>query len=210
MATYKTESPKEEGPFVYDNWRAAIDGVPSTVALEYPLFTDAHIVGEIRSGFGPYRILNTVPITKTRSFVPALVLRAEFHLEDDFFVRKDRKTNIHRYHGGLLNDEIAALLSLCLGIRLKSGGYTREFLADSDPKGRPTATEIYRDPVLPIPAGRSVILPRALGEHSLTDASILGSLPLIPRDGALALVRSTRLYQDAVWITEAERNVSTI
>jgi hypothetical protein len=199
---------KQQGPFAYDNWKAQINGSPSHEAYEYPLFTDAHIIGEITTGCGPYQIFNTVPMTKRDALTPSIVLRAEYHGEYQHDDSQYEKTDIQWYHGGLLSDEIAALLALCLGIRLKSGGYTRHFRPHGDPRGYPTEHEIGRNPVLPSFSGMSVNLPRVQGERSLDMATPLRDLPLLTPGGATALVRAARQYQDAVWIAEAEPELS--
>lgn len=123
---------QEEGPATYENWKAAEAAVPSNGGFEYPLFTDARILGHL--SFGPYQLLNTISHASARDsdaqiLSPAIVLRLEYYLEYEP-VPMDR-TDAKRYHGGELSDEIAALVALCLGIRLKSGGYTRRF----DPNG---------------------------------------------------------------------------
>ncbi|HKZ71328.1 MAG TPA: hypothetical protein VJ020_14670 [Anaerolineales bacterium] len=183
---------------------AQVAGAHSQATYEYPLFTDAHIIGEITSGYGPYEFLNTVPMTMAPVLAPAIVLRVEYYVEHEFDASRMQETNVQRYHGGLLNDEVAALISLCLGIRLQSGGYTRRFFQGSDPRGHPAAHEVTRDPVLPLPMGRSVILPRLLGDHSLEKVAPLKDLLLLSPASANALVRAARQYQDAVWIAEAE------
>ena len=122
------------GPLSYENSKAAIVGARLQGALEYPLFTDAHITGELRDGLGPYKLLNTIPMSwNTQVLTPTIVLRAEYYLEDTPSTTGKGKTTTERYHGGWLSDEIAALTSLCLGIRLKAGGCTREFDPDGDP-----------------------------------------------------------------------------
>ena len=49
---------QEEGPATYENWKAAEAAVPSNGGFEYPLFTDARILGHL--SFGPYQLLNTI------------------------------------------------------------------------------------------------------------------------------------------------------
>src|SRR4051794_19319699 len=112
-----------EGSFSYQNWKASLSGQPWESIFEYPLFTDAYLIGEITEGFGPYQIINTVPIPNVSSVRPALILRVENHVQFD--VPQMDKTKDENYHGGSEVDEIAALISLCLGIRLKAGGATR-------------------------------------------------------------------------------------
>jgi len=194
----------QSGPFSYENWKAQINGVPSYEAYEYPLYTDARIVGEITSGFGPYQFLNTVLFTTTPILAPAIVLRAEYAVAYDYGAGLPEKTDVDLYHGGLLNDEMASLLALCLGIRLKSGGYTRHFRHGGDPRGNPTAFETSRNPILPLHVGSSVIAPRLLGERSLDQAEPLKNFPLLGSDSAIALVKAARQYQDGVWIIESQ------
>lgn len=199
----------EKGPPVYENWRAALEGLPSQGACEYPLFTDAHITGTIIDGYGPYQFLNTVPVPSTRKSVrPSIILRLEMHLKDaPPQLSPMEKTDEECYHGGWLTDEVAALVSLALGIRLKPGGITRIF--EDDPRGMPVAWESHKDPVL-LKGDRAAVLPRVIGTHSLMDVEPLVLLPKFSPSNAIALVRAARLYQDALWIAESEPALSWV
>jgi len=46
------------GSFAYENWRAANQDPRRGDAFEYPLYSDASVVGE--ASFGPYSILNAI------------------------------------------------------------------------------------------------------------------------------------------------------
>jgi hypothetical protein len=199
----------EQGPPVYENWRAALEGVPSQGAYEYPLFTDAHITGQITDGYGPYQLLNTVPYPlHYEPARPSIMLRLELHLQDDPERRPSiDKTDAERYHGGFLTDEVAALVSLALGIRLKSGGMTRHF--ECDPRGTPVAWDPRPAPIL-LKGIRGTVLPEAVGIHSLMDIEPLALLPQCSPPNAIALVRAARLYQDALWIVESEPALSWV
>ena len=108
------------------------------VIYEHPLYSDAHMTGEFRTTQGPYTFLNTVPMPTFDGAVKApIVLRAEMYLE--FSIPDMTKTDESVYHGGDLVDEIAALASLSLGVRLLNGGTSREFRTDDDPYGRPAS-----------------------------------------------------------------------
>lgn len=196
----------ERGGFAYENWKEAVEGKPLNSTLEFPLFTDARVTGELKDAYGPYQILNAVPMFDTGLLMPALVLRIDYHAR--YGSGMLLQTNVERYHGGGLNDEIAALISLLLGIRLKSGGMTRYFLPGYDPKGLPAAFQMHEDPVLFKQARRTPILPQALGEHSLDKALLITTLPNLSPRSSVALARATRLYQDAIWIIEAEPALS--
>src|SRR5262249_36369659 len=143
---------------------------------EYPLFTDAHITGLITDGYGPYQFINTVPYpVNDGSARPSIMLRLELHLQNDPEQRPPMdETDAERYHGGLLTDEVAALVSLALGIRLKSGGMTRHF--ECDPRGTPVAWDPHPTPIL-LKGTRGTVLPEAVGTHALMDIEPLALLP---------------------------------
>lgn len=199
---------ENEGPFVYENWKVATRGNPLQQSFEYPLFTDAYIMGALE-GYGPYQILNILPGKRIITHVPPLVLRLNYHLPFNLHPIEIKETDITRYHGGSLEDEIAALISLCLGIRLKAGGCIREFPTEGDPRGYPVANEAYKNPVLIKPTtNMNPILPYAIGNHSLAEADIFSKFLDISAYDAIFVVRAARLYQDAVWVAESEPSLS--
>jgi len=196
-------------PFCYENWEAATAGSPSRGAREHPLFTDSLITGPSITagapvvGYGPYHLFNA--IADGNCTRPAIILRVEEHRGFQLDPSWHRKLNTDRYHGGDLADELAALVSLCLGIRAKSGELTRVFDldADDDPRGQPLSLTRGPDPVVP-PTRPKLILPQALppNEHSLDSMAPLAWLPSLAPEQAVALVRAARSYQEAMWIAE--------
>jgi hypothetical protein len=196
-----------KGAFAYENWKLALAKSPARSVLEFPLFTDAHIIGKAPESNSPYLLLNVVPIVDAHVLAPAIVLRMEYYIEPDISVI--RKTDVDRFHGGGINDEIAALISLCLGVRLKSGGFTRYFDPEKDPRGQPVAWKIQENPIL-LKTTRRTILPQALGDHDLSGASLLENFHQLSPDASVALVRAARLYQDALWIIESEPQLSWV
>jgi hypothetical protein len=196
------------GSLAYENWRAAVEGSPERSVLEYPLFTDAVIRGTLPGNYGPYQIIKTMPRDEVGRLLPALVLRMAYHTRAA--LPSLERTDVERYHGGIIQDEIASLISLCMGIRLQAGGLSRLFEMGEDPKGHPAAWESDLDPILTKPAGRHPILPQAIDEHVLDGAVLLAKLPEIPPEASVALVRAARLYQDALWIVESEPELSWI
>jgi len=193
------------GPFAYENWIAFQSNEALQATMEYPLFSDTHIIGnDLESG--PYHLINSVNIN-VHQHRPAIILRVDNYL--DFQLSQHEKTDDSRYHGGLLSDEVAALVSLCLGIRLKSGGANRVFKLNDDPKGRPISWGLDEDPIIPQVKGPRV-LPRVISEHNLAQAAILRTLHLVSPKNAMALVHAARLYQEAVWIAESTPELSWI
>src|SRR5258706_10946834 len=164
----------EKRPLVQENWHHHTDE-PLRV-FEAPSLTDARIIGQVTDGFGPYQFFNTVPRSDEFHVArSAIVLRCNFHLKyesPDWNV-----TNADTYHAGSLEDEVASLLSLCMGIRAQAGDINREFAVGRDPRGQPVAySGDGRTPTLPPVGGRSLI-PAAAGKHSLTQLAPFRSLP---------------------------------
>jgi hypothetical protein len=201
-----TDALPAKGPRGYENWKAAQSGAEQLQLFEVYLYSDAWITGEVEEAGCPYSFLNTVPLRHHAPLTPVLALRVRVHLEHEIPVMD--VTDTSRYHGGSFVDEIAALTSLAMGVRLQAGGRIREFSA-RDPLGRPRA-----EPNVPALASatstRGPRIPRAHGKHNL-NAAILPLFSIYPRLGptdAIALVRAARLYQDALWIIESEPHLA--
>tara|TARA_R110002020_G_scaffold114135_1_gene262493 strand:- start:6466 stop:7599 length:1134 start_codon:yes stop_codon:yes gene_type:complete len=170
--------------------------------FEVPLFTDSHITGEFRAEPVPYSVLNLVPWHRNSGeIVEAMMLRIEWFLTTDRSYELD--TDNSSYHGGWAPDEIAALMSLMLGIRLKAGGVVREYGGyNADPLGTPRAP----DKVAPSFASRITrpIVPTAIKTVNITNAFPFGNLHKLNEEYYVALIRSARMYQDALWMVESE------
>lgn len=192
------------GPTCHENWKAFQQGVSPSMAFECPLFSDTHFTGEIRGGLcGPYELINLVSTRDPGVIRPRIILRYAYCLsfrpeEIDF-----KKTDVARYHGAALSQEIAALFALSLGVRLKAGSDTRIFV-EGDPKGLPITHDCSEDPILMMSPKERRVLPDALVTHKcLNHADLISSLPDMTGPQAVAVIRSARLYQDALWLAEA-------
>ena len=192
-----------------NNWlkkmRGAAEG-PCLVIYEHPLYSDAHITGEFRKTQGPYTFLNTIPVPTFDGAVNTpLVLRAEMHIRPT--IPDMSRTDESLYHGGELVDEIVALASLSLGIRLLSGGVSREFGTNDDPYGRPCEWERRPRPSFRIRQNQS-ILPSVGGSQSMEHLERLETIPQIVPARYVSLVRACKLYQAALWVSESDSNLS--
>lgn len=185
------------------NWRAFNDGSPWLASKEFPLFTDAWITGEIT--LGPYSFLNTVAVSEKGEVKPGIILRYAIHREWEY--PTFQSTDATLYHGGSPAEELAALASLTLGVRFRAGRSTRRFEPHGDPKGRP---EEIGDQVKPFfQRSTPPVLPSAAaGQHSIDQLTLLPTLLLMPVGQVNALVRSARLYQDALWLCESEPEIA--
>ena len=187
------------------NWRNLSDAQDAPV-VEYPFYSDAHITGNFREGLGPYSFLNTGPFPHGPGIVNApIILRAEIHLPD--YHPDMSKKDESLYHGGLWEDEIAALTSVALGIRIHAGGISREFNPGQDPYGQPCEWHYEPKPIVRVRSNQ-LILPAVVGKHSMDQLKILESIPQINPERYVNLIRACRSYQNALWIAESEPNLA--
>jgi hypothetical protein len=185
------------------NWRAFNEGLPWLGSEEYPMFTDAWITGEI--DLGPYSFLNTVAASMKREVKPGIVLRYAIHREWDY--PDFRSTDAVLYHGGSPAEELAALASLCMGVRFRAGRSIRRFEPGRDPKGHPEEIGEQVEPYFKCSVPPVIPSP-ALGQHAISAISPLATLPNMAGSQASALVRAARLFQDALWLCESEPELS--
>jgi hypothetical protein len=196
-----------------ENWQAQMEGLAAHGALEVACYTDAVLSGE--EIIGPYHLLENYlddPFAYPQPSVRVgLVLRIEHHRPvadpQDFIDEAWEQTDPRVFHGGDGGQELAGLLSLALGVRLKAGGIVRVFDPAGDPRGQPQEY-LHQVPYLP-PAGRSPILPaltrtRSYGISLSECVPLLASYRDLSAGQAVALVRAARSYQEAIWIAESD------
>jgi hypothetical protein len=135
-------------------------------------------------------------------------MRIDVHIrKDDYAHLADlEKTDDAAYHGGDLNDEIAALLSLLLGIRLMPGSITREFSHGFDPRGIPSNSSII--PTLVINSWQTIIPRLQRTEEVRKLPELFETYPTLEKTDALMLVKAARHYQQAIWYADADPNLA--
>lgn len=189
------------------NWRNVPDAHDAPV-VEYPLYSDAHITGNFREGLGPYSFLNTASFLDGLGIVNApIILRVAIHLPDHRPLDMS-KTNESLYHGGFWNDEIAALTSVALGVRIRAGSESRRFEPGQDPYGQPRGWQHEPKPIVHVRSNQLILPSVVVGTHSMDQLKILESIPQIDPDQYVNLIRACRSYQNALWIAESEPNLA--
>ncbi|MDQ0840298.1 hypothetical protein [Sphingomonas faeni] len=202
-------APEDEGkgeivpppPRSWLNWQAHREKSGAIQISELRLYSDAEFIAEAYD-FGPYSFLNALAHTRAnvRSLKPGIVLRAEWLLKAD--MRVPFHTNDNHYHGGDIFDEVAALVSLLLDARIMAGPVDREFKPGEDPLGRPRGYDATYLPLLPI-SQRAPQLPHLHGMRDLRSLADFATLPLLTPDGAAALIKAARLFQNALWVADS-------
>lgn len=191
--------PPSDGPDGHLNWRCADLGFEENDAVEFALYSDARLVGH--AGFGPYEVINTIPTDQQDRMPMAAVLRMRWHVPERDPLPDMSKSDQTTFHGGGVGDEMAALLSLALGVRLQAAGVIREFKADGDPWGRPVQHS-HRRPAPP--EGRQTSIPSLRGGDLRILVEALAIYPRLDPAKATEVVRAARSYQQGVWMSDAD------
>lgn len=177
--------------------------------LEYPLYSDSAFLGQIDSGLGPYSFINPVAHARVNEEFGEVRAAAILRIADyqSGPPTPDSGTTTAFYHGGSIQDELAALASLVLGVRVKAGGSTRVFEGENDRFGRPQGwsaqvSHFFRSqPDL-------IIAPSLFRASNLDDLKCLDSIPKIDADAFVALIKAARNYQAATWVVESDPNTA--
>jgi hypothetical protein len=220
VAPGSAEEEAEGGPHLWLNWqgeqvgqpaRESSDGSTSQVHPlweERSLYSDAPIAGELE--FGPFSLHMTLSGGgQVGRPVQVLVFRHRDHLFERPPGQMREELDLAGWTGGDIGEQLAALLSLVLGRRVRSGGVTRQGFEPGDPLGRPLATS-HHVPALIEPL-RAPILPGIAAPSNVGDAAFL-----IERFGKLsggdaaALTRAAGQYADAIWWADGDPRIAWI
>lgn len=196
------------GTDAWRNWRIFNDGVPELENFDDELQSDAEFMGgPVR--FGPYE-LSTV-IRTPAVFGAAVIVTGGIHaaLAPEVVVNGElAKADSSAYHGGRMTDEIAALVSLELGVRLRFAG-TRRISGIHQIVG--ADSPIYLDVPRLVQPGRAhrELLPSVVRRHADLGALVrLESFPAISEEDQVELVRAARSYASALWWANEDPNMA--
>ena len=193
----------------WSNWEAFEAGAEEREHAEDELHSDTRFLGGPKI-FGPYTLSIIFREHQRADVCPALILRAGLHTSLTPEVIVDGKlveTNTKGYHGGILSDEIAALVSLELGVRLRFAG-TRLLSGihrGAEPAGGPYLFDVPR-------ATRPGAPDREILPNCLTREAHLNSLDLtikfstVEEKDQIQLIRAARAYADAIWWANEDPN----
>ncbi len=204
-------SPQASGPPAWANWHAfEQEGGSGNGALEYVLYSDSRWVGEVTEGIGPYELLNTIggpahpDIGRAQ---PVLALRAEQALERPPFPEDTTQHIRGTFHGGWIDEEVAALLSLMFTVRCRSGGMWRVFDPGKDPRGKPYTFDLQPPPLASDDSGPQ--LPHLPPQVDFEEAvDWLNNYRRLPAKQALTLARVARAFQLGLWSADDDPDLA--
>lgn len=192
-------------PDIQQAWGAA-DATGS--GWEALLYTDASLHGlDVMRDLGPFQLLLSYADLMHPGTVasPRLVLRARYSLPPPDYgtPMPVLSANAFWWLNLELDEQLACLLSLTLGIRMRSGGRVRRFYRGKDPAGKPDHLA-HQAPTLPLFRPHASVYPQLPGLQVSLQAA-LSHLQLVPRtppDATSAVLRAARHYATALWIVD--------
>jgi hypothetical protein len=218
------------GPGLWTTWQETDKSNGEAVnAHEFPFFSDAEIVWNEEDSLGPVRVFRTLLLEHNRPVEGrpgVLSLGTRPHPTAVLFARIERrrepiepielnweKTDPGSYHGAGDEEELAALLSLIYGARIRSGPPTRRYstIEGTTDSGSPLPLDPSAMPTLPYVSPLRRIVPDVFfGQKRLTtqDTELLRNYPKLTGQAATALVRAARWYQNGLWICDQEPSIA--
>ncbi|MFC7905433.1 hypothetical protein ACWDRX_15900 [Streptomyces nigra] len=201
MSDESDEKVNVSAPWSWLNWEQMNHGRHSTQAAEYLIYSDAWLRrNEISAG--PMHLTFGTAIPDDGHIAPVVTLRIDDHLPE-FDIQPMEKTDVSGWLNLTIDDEVACLLSLITGVRMRAGGMSREFKEGSDPRGS-AHYHFHQTPNwTPLPV-RKRIYPGVNTADSREVASWLERYPQLAREDSVALVRAARQFRDALWVAESD------
>jgi len=202
--SHKSENPKTEGSLSLQNCWLDHQGF----SYEVPLYSDVCFTSEILEGFGCYEVINLINSLRSDAFLlPSVMLRMENNISG-YNGEVKLKTQDTLYHGGGIEDEVAALLSLAFGRRFAAGDITREFRPGSDPRGRPLEWFRSEGHLIYRVDHRTPLIPESRTGCKLSLLPVLKNFKnLIPKS-TVPLVKAARLYQEGLLVADSDPNLA--
>jgi len=201
------------GTDAWRNWRAFARQQPELENVHEELHSDRFFVGG-PIDLGPYQMTGVVRAGRpqaSEAIGPAVRVRLGVHdnLMPVILVDGElAEANSDAYHGGTIGDELASLVSLTLGVRLRNAGTVQisGIHADAEPSA-PIHLEV---PVLarPGPAGVEHIPASLARRAGLDGLGRLDSYAALSSDSQIELARAARAYASALWWANEDPNQS--
>ncbi len=201
------------GTDAWRNWNAYDDGKAEIENVDDELHSDRRFDGGPTT-FGPYTL--SIFVRSDRSDAPGRVgpavrlhVGVHDHLIPDVVVGGQLvKANSDAYHGGDSSDEVAALVSLALGVRLRVAGTAQMSLIHENNESHtpiylevPTLAHPGRPDWESVPAART-------RPADLTKTGRLATFPNIDEKAQVELVRAARAYATGLWWANEDPNLA--
>lgn len=194
-----------DAPVAYQLWRQVDEESDGVDAL---LYSDAQIVGDpyltSEAAIGPF-VLYPTGADAGDGHQPAAQLTVRAVHADPPWSPLPDKPGAHWYLGMGADEEVAALLSLTLGVRLRSGGPVHRFPRSGDVHGVPLWHDHQPPGLVPVPTRRTQIPAlRGMRVPLVLGLDTLARYPFLTPTQAFVLAKAARHFADALWIADSD------
>lgn len=193
------------------NWHAFNDDKPERENIDEDLYSDRQFVAG-PAILGPYKfspIIRPMHIRRAGHVGSAVRLHTGLHerlLRDPVVGGELTPANSNSYHGGTSSDEVSALASLALGVRLRVAGTAQmSLLHEIGHPREPIVMEVI--PLAqPGSPGREYIPAALTRPADLGSLELLQSYPQFSEATQIALARAARAYTTGLWWANEDPN----
>ncbi|MEU8717904.1 hypothetical protein [Streptomyces sp. NPDC048663] len=183
------------------NARHFVDrGCPRVGGVEFLLYSDSRATGGLEAACPPYVLTNCLGQPENGRLAPVIAVYLDDHCPEFDLLPMD-KTDTKGWLNLSLDDEIACLISVIAGVRLRAGGRVRRFTADLADRGSP---EFYAHRVPDWTAATRPIHPTPQHFPLEELADWMNGYLALGREDAVTLVRAARQFRDALWVADTD------
>lgn len=195
------------GPASWENMQAFDSAKPRHERMYVSLYGVESMAGRVE--VGPFEVASTSDLLGATDDVRPAVRMDIHRLPPDLVVDGElAKTDAKAYHGGDMSDEFAALLSLSLRARCRTGGRWWSHGIGPDVDAKPFFVDRL-EPTSPVVFHGWDVLPGLSGARDVSAVEEhLQRYSALPENHALALVKAARQYQLGVWVANEDPNLA--
>lgn len=172
--------------------------------VEFIIYSDSRFTGQVLDE-GAYSFLNMLPLSHD-DVVPSITVRANWSVDINKTIFSGTEPYTSDFHGGWYTDEIAALISLKLGVRAHAGTVTREYNYYAPEYGQPRAEQSPPPPFSD--KNKRSIIPFCKKNISIEELKEVNNIHHLNETDFNHLIRAARSFQDSLWICESSPNLA--
>ncbi|MET8847610.1 hypothetical protein [Amycolatopsis sp. NPDC004625] len=169
-------------------------------STEYLLYSDSYFTGGPQFASPPFTFVNCIADTRDGNVGPGIALQHEHYMPDQEVLHA-KKTVTSSWLNLTPDDEIACLISLVTGTRVRSGGPVRKFAVGGPTRGIPEFHS-HRVPVWNPPERPLCPIPKQVSLEPV--AEWVSRYYKLDAEDSVTLIRSAHQFRDALWIADAD------
>ncbi|NYA45713.1 hypothetical protein HZI31_20675 [Serratia fonticola] len=188
----------------YRNRKLLNEGASLIAIHEFIIYSDSRFTSQVLDE-DAYSFLNMLPLSHD-DVAPSITIRANWSIDANKTIFSGTEPYTSDFHGGWYTDEIAALISLKLGVRAHSGTVTREYSYYTPEHGLPRAEQ---SPPPPFSSkNKQLIVPFCKKSIDINELKEINNIHHLNEADFNYLIRAARNFQDSLWICESSPNLA--